>query len=115
MSSSLLSQIAFSLLIETHIVQTKNTLSKSGNICCYALVVDKPLKLQWLLYIPPTITLDTEFCSCNVLVFSYDSHSQRSLCPYSALIGHYKVDTVYFLQGRNHIFICNFDDLSPNG
>ena len=42
------------LLIEKRIVQTKNTLSKSGN---------------WLLYIPPTITLDSEFCPCNVFVF----------------------------------------------
>lgn len=58
-----------SLLIEKCIVQTKNALSKSGNVCCYALFADKPLKLQWLLYIPPTITLDTEICPCNVFVF----------------------------------------------
>jgi len=64
-----LSQLTFSLLVEKRIVQTENTLSKSGNVCCYALVDDKPLKPQWLLYIPPTITLDTEFCPCNVFVF----------------------------------------------
>jgi hypothetical protein len=82
-----------SLLIEKRIVQTKNY----PKVVTFVVMPWLFLKPQWL-YIPPTIIhWILNFAHVMYLCFSYDSHSQRWLFPYSALTGHYNADTVYLL------------------